>query len=54
MTKCFVQQNGCFVASAIPVTYQVFLRNWQQRPTYVFSVISLMEKAAVTGVQNLK
>lgn len=28
--------------------------NWQQRPTYVFSVISLMEKAAVTGVKNLK
>ena len=28
--------------------------NWQQRPTYVFSVMSLMEKAAVTGVKNLK
>lgn len=28
--------------------------NWQQSPTYVFSVISLMEKAAVTGVKNPK
>lgn len=55
MTGCAVQQNGCFVASTIPATYQEGffpLRIWQQRPTFVSSVTSFMEKAAVYKVSN--